>query len=215
MSNDSCCKVGAVTESRNLSAITATGDVDEYLVTRWLGRDGYSEAGVRTLADWFNKTVMREVYTEHGRSVIDARIESEYEALSGGEDSERADLVSDLAIDGIDGPQLIDDFVSKSTMRRHLRNCLDVEKPTATGTDSNTNWEATKVEYARDTVRANVEDALRSLDNKDRLAGADDVEVSIPVFLSCPECPVKVRFDEALDRGYVCEEHLGAPREET
>jgi len=203
-----CCKVGEVIERYPLERSVVGGDIDEYMAARWRGNDGYPETGVRPLSEWFNKRLLQEVYSEHGRTATEIRIESEYEALTSDDEVERGEVLDDLRADDIDGTRLVSDFVSPSTLYRHFRNCLTVEKPT-TPVDDDSSWERDKVSYARETARESVADAVRSLDNKGRLPNATDAELAVAVMLSCPECATRVRFETALERGFVCPDHLG------
>lgn len=203
---DSCCKVGTVIRTRDLDRRSAEKGVNEYLHRRWVGRDGYSETGLRPLTDWFNKQLLKREFATNGRSATETRIESEYNALRSNDEIRRGEVVDDLKTDGIDGDDLVDDFISKSTLQRHLTNCLDVEKRTEGRSERN--WEQKRVEYVQETIGENVEGALRSLENRGRLPGATAATVEIPVILRCPECNTRVRFKTAKERGYICSEHL-------
>lgn len=205
---DACCKVGRVAAARNLDRRSPTESLDEYLVARWLGRDEFPETGLRPLTDWFNEQLLKDAYAANGRSTTETRIESEYEALRGDDDIARGEVVDDLRTDGIDGEALASDFVSKSSLQRHLTNCLDAKKHTESRRESN--WEEDRVEFASTVASDNVEGALRSLENKGELPGATEAVVDVPVYLRCPECNTRVRFLTAKERGYVCKEHLGA-----
>jgi hypothetical protein len=205
---DKCCKVQQSIDSRGLSISSSVGDMNDYLAARWTGEGKYPEAGVRTLVEWFNKKILKEVYNRSGRTTTEIRIDSEYSALMSDDEIERAEIISDLARDGIDGEQLIQDFVSKSTMARHLKNCLGITK-NSPNTTPNSDWERDKITYAKNVVNDDVEDAVRSLDNKDRLPGGAEAEIDISIVLRCPKCPTRVRFEDALDRGYICKSHLG------
>lgn len=204
-----CCKVGQVVEKYELAVDNDTADVHEYLVARWTGTDGYTQTGVRTLADWFNEKLLRTVYFRHGRAVTDIRITSEYEVLSDGDEIERAEVVDDLATDGIDGEAVADDFVSRSTMRRHLVNCRDAQKESAD--ESTSEWERDRIAYSTEQFRDNIGEAVQSLANKGDLPGGDGADIDVAVFLSCPECSREVRLQTALDRQYICQEHLAPP----
>lgn len=204
----SCCKVGTVAEERSLT-VSADLDIHEYLAARWVGQDEYPATGVRKLADWFNQRLLREVYTDAGRNVTDIRISSEYEVLTGDDVLQREEVIDDLATDGIDGEALVDDFVSRSSMRRHLKNCLGVSKDPVESESRDSGWEGDQVRYGREKFEETVSEAIRSLDNKDLVPGASEATVDIPVLLSCPECSTQVRLQTALDRGYICEDHLG------
>lgn len=204
---DPCCKVGRVIDARNLDRRAAEEAVDEYLQRRWRGRDGYSETGLRPLTDWFNKQVLKDEYVATGRSATETRIESEYDALRSGDEIRREEVVDDLETDSIDGEELTDDFISKSSLQRHFTGCLGVEK--RTGGRSDRDWERERVEYVREVIGENVEGALRSLENKGELPGATDARTDVSVVLRCPECTTRVRFKTAEERGYICRDHLG------
>lgn len=199
------CKVDRLADRYGITSPDSTTEsLDEYLVTRWTGADGQSAVGYKSLTEWFNKRLLRRHYADHGRDVIDAHLDREYELLSDGEGLERDELAADLATDGIDADALERDIVSWSTMRHHLKGCLDAAKETDTAT---TDWESNTVRYTRERAGEQVRSVLSSLSSKDRLADADEAEVDVQVKLGCPDCSVRVPFAEALERGYVCAEH--------
>lgn len=206
--SDACCKVGRVARDHELDGAVPGGDVDDALVSRWLGRGDYSATGLRPLADWFNTQLLRRAFLGRGRSATETRLRSEYEALRGDDDLARAEVVDDLRGDAIDGEALAADFVSKSSLQRHLTDCLGVEKDT--GGRSERDWEAERVDYVRGVVRDSVAGALRSLENRGDLPGATAADVELRVDLRCPECGTRVPFEAARERGFVCEAHLGA-----
>jgi len=203
-----CCKVGEVAERRDLR-VSADLQFHEYLVARWLGADNYPKMGVRKLADWFNQQILREAYAEHGRNITEVRITSEYEALADGDAVDQGEVIDDLRSNGIDGRELIEDFVSRSTMRRHLNDCLGATKERSGSEGRDTNWELEQIAHSKEHLQNNVEESVRSLANKGQLPGGDGADIDIPVFLSCPECSTQVRLETALDREFICKEHLG------
>jgi hypothetical protein len=204
----SCCKVGNLIEEYNVESVSPDADTNDYLIQRWVGRGEYTPTGLRPLTEWLNKQALKSVYTNHNRETFDARIESEYEAITG----EEVDIaiVEDLSADGIDPEDLRSDFISTATLFRHLTNCLgvnksvDSEKPT-------TEWEQNKLEYAKTVVRQSVQEGLRSLDNKDKLPGGSQATITTEVVLGCPDCNTRVGFERALARGYICQDHMGKP----
>lgn len=204
-----CCKVGTVADKRSVT-VTADEDIHAYLVARWLGIDDYPAMGVRKLADWFNRKLLRDAYTRHGRNVTDVRISSEYEALTGDSDLEREEVIDDLRSDGLDGEALIDDFVSRSTMRRHLTNCLDASKEEDDTADAGSAWELEQIQHSSQHLKRKVEESIQSLDNKEKLPGGGDADVEVSIFLLCPECSTQVRLQTALDRQFICKDHLGS-----
>jgi hypothetical protein len=182
------------------------GGLDTYLVDRWTGEGGTKPVGIRTLTEWFNKQVLKTIYRTHGRSDSSIRIDSDYEALQGNEipDHERAELLSELADDGIDGETTMKQFIGKSTLSRHLKECLDATKETQ---ESQTEWEIDRVRVATNTYRSHLESALQSLGNKDRISGVDEAALQVQSYLSCPECPTRVTVEQAYEQGYVCVDH--------
>lgn len=200
------CKVDRVVETYGLDPAHDRFDtVDDYLVTRWTGADGRPPDGYRTLAEWFNGRLLKQVYDEHGRETVGLRVDSDYRALTGDDDLVRLEVMDDLRADGIDAEALCDDMVSWSTIRHHLKGCLDAEKPRS---EADTDWEHESVRIAMSQTAEKVTAALRSLDAKGDLPNAQQAAVDIQVQLSCPECPVRVPLAEAVDRGYICRDHL-------
>ncbi|SDQ77841.1 rod-determining factor RdfA [Halopelagius longus] len=199
------CKVDVVTDRYGLAAPSPEYDsLDGYLLARWTGRGEAESEGYKSLTEWFNRRLLARIYEEHGRTATDVRIESEYEALQGADDERRAEVADDLRRDGIDPETVGRSFVSWSTMRRHLTDCLDGEKPRAGAT---TEWEVNSVDVARGRLEEKVRAALRSLSSKDRLRGAEDAAVAVDVTLSCPDCDAAVSMADAVERGYICDDH--------
>lgn len=211
--SSTCCKVGDALDRYSLERAVAGGDVDDYLVARWRGEGEYRETGVRPLAAWFNRNILKSVYAAHGRTATTPRLESEHEALVGDDDIRRGEVLDDLRADGIDGEAVVADFVSPSTLYRHLRDCLSATKPGGAEREDGTGptWERDAIAHVREAVRGTAEEAVRSLDAKGRIAGADGADVDVEVVLSCPDCSTKIRLAAGLERGYVCREHLGGP----
>lgn len=209
MDSNTCCKVDRVRADHEISPPSRVdGDLDAYLVDRWTGGDEAEPAGVRTLTEWFNKQVLKTIYRSHGRSDSSVRINSDYEALRGNgvPDHERAELLFELADDGIDGDATTKQFIGKSTLSRHLKECLDASKDTP---ESQTEWEIDRVRVATNTYRSHLESALQSLGNKDRISGVDEASLQIQSYLSCSECPTRVSLEQAYEQGHVCADHRG------
>jgi len=203
---DDCCKIGRATRAHGVRPPSSDhDDLDDYLVARWRGEGDYDATGIRPLVAWFNKQVLREVYIDHGRRVTTTRIESEYEALTGN-DVTAGEVIDDLAHDGIDGEDLQNRFATRSTMARHLKRCLGASKSTGSG---DSDWEPDSIDYTRENAREHATDTLETLVNKGRLPGATDADLSVQFYLTCPECTTRVEVETALNRGYICEDHLG------
>jgi len=207
MPSEHCCKVDRIRAAHDITPPGRyQGDLDSYLVARWTGEGETEAAGVRTLSEWFNKQVLKTIYRANGRPDSSIRLDSDYEALQGNgvPDHERAELLSELADDGIDGEATTEQFIGKSTLSRHLKECLDATKETPS---SETEWEIDRVRVATNTYRSHLESALQSLGNKDRIRGVDAAELQVQSYLSCPECPTRVTVERAYEQGYVCADH--------
>jgi len=199
------CKIETVIEKYGLGSADPVYDsLNEGLLARWTGADGRSAEGYRSLTAWFNKRLLKRVYDEYGRESLDTRVESDYETLRGDDDLRREELVESLRADGVPGGEVVDDMVSWGTMRTHLNGCLDGEKESRPAA---TDWERDSVETAKDVARQKTESALSSLSTKGEVDGGGDADVEVQIQLGCPDCPTRVPFDVALDRGYVCEQH--------
>jgi hypothetical protein len=207
MSTDGC-KVDIVTDRYDLDAFETLYDsVDERLLARWTGADGTEPDGYRTLADWFNRRLLKITYDEHGRRAIGPRVSSDYEALTGEDDLLREEVADDLRADGIAVDRLLADTVSWSTMRTHLNACLGGEK-TVDRADSGPGWERQSVDIARDVAESKVSEALSSLDSRGELPEADRAGITVQTLLSCPDCPTRIPLGDAIDRGFVCRDHF-------
>lgn len=199
------CKVDTLVERYGLTVPDSDYEsVDEYLVTRWTGDDGRSADGYKSLTAWFNKRLLRRLYERHGRDTVSIHLEREYETITGEADIERDELAADLATDGLDVEEIDDELISWSTMRHHLKGCLNAEKAPDT---AETDWQLNTVEMARERTAEKARSVLSSLDSTGRLPDAERADVEVQVKLSCPDCSVRVPFENALERGFVCETH--------
>jgi len=89
-------------------------------------------------------------------------------------------------------------------MRTHLNDCLDGRKEPQEAT---TDWERESVATAKTVVERKAETALSSLAKKGDIDGGDAAEIEAQIQLGCPDCPTRVPFDVAVQRGYVCKQH--------
>lgn len=201
---DGSCKIDVLAERYDLTAPTADdASLDDYLLARWTGEGGRSPDGYGTLAEWFNRRLLRNRYEANGRETLGVRVDSEFEALTGDDEVRRAELADDLARDGIDADNLRKEFVSRSTMRRHLNDCLGGEKVIERG---DSDWERTSIEMALDQAERRITDALESLASKGEFPDVERVEVSVDAAVSCVGDPYQIPLDEALSEGLECED---------
>lgn len=205
MTTEANCKVDRVIEKYSLMTADPRYDsLDEGLLKRWQGTGEHDAVGYRTLTEWFNKRLLRQVYKQHGRSALDDRVEFDYRALTSDDDLVRQEAIEKLDASGIDGGTVHEDMVSWGTMRTHLQECLDGDKEQPT---SSSDWERDTVSMAKSFAAEKVESALSALSSKEKIDGIEESSVSVQIQLDCDHCPTRVPFDVALDRGYVCEQH--------
>ena len=211
MENGTGCKIDALVERHGLEPPEPGFDsFDDYLLARWTGRSGRPSEGYQSLTDYINRRLQKQVYEANGRDTLATQLESEYEVLTGDDDLLRRELMDDLSADGIDAERLTGEFVSRSTTRRHLKDCLDGEKAV---TEAETDWERQSIEIALNQAEDKTRKALRSLSSKDEFLDLEDVAIEIDVNIACSECPTRIPLKEALDRGYVCPTHHETPSE--
>ncbi|MFT4890633.1 MAG: hypothetical protein ACI9YT_001551 [Halobacteriales archaeon] len=197
------CKVDLLVDKYDIAAPASVyDDVDDYLLARWLGGGDRTPDGYGTLTEWFNKRLMKRIYEKHGRETMGVRLDSEYDALTGDDDVVRGEVRDDIATDGIDPGRLQEAFVSRSTMRRHLTECLDGTKETNTGTS---NWEKESIDLATAQARRRITKALQSLASKNEFPDLDSVDVEVTVHVSCTDDPYQVPIGEALESNFDCQ----------
>ena len=204
MSVEHACKVDEVIDRHGLeTADPRFESLNEGLVRRWTGTDDVGPVGYRPLTEWFNKRLLKAVFDDHGRETLGDRVEHDYQALTSDDDLVREEIVESLDSDGIDGDGIRDEMVSWGTMRTHLQDCLGETKERE---PARSDWERESIEMAQSFAVEKVESAISSLATKGQLDDGN-VSVSVTINLDCDQCPTRVPFDVAMERGYVCEDH--------
>lgn len=196
------CKIDILVERYGLDPPrSGYGDIHKYMIARWHGEDDRPAEGYGSLTKWFNKRLLRHKYEENGRDTIGVRLDSEFEALTEKTDVVREEVMDDLRRDGIDPKRVVDEFISRSTMRRHLNDCLD-EKKNLTKRDSR--WEQKSIDFAIDQADTRVREALQSLASKNEFPDLEGVEMEIEVYVKCDGDSFKVPLSQALMNGLSC-----------
>jgi rubrerythrin len=199
-----CCKVAKARDKYGLDEMVTGGDIDRAMLARWKGWGGYEETGVRPLVEWFNKLIITSVYQEAGRSALDTQIDPDYEALTSDDEGQRKAKIQELENEGIDAEEMAGDFAARATLYRHFNNCLEEEKPKKRSENSGEDGLRT----AKDQFKRVFGDTLDHLDRHDKLPHASKADLNIQVVLSCPVCGTSVEYERALERGYICEDHM-------
>lgn len=191
------CKVCRVLDERDMQRY------EDRLVDQWIA-DSANRKGYRQLAEWLNTMMLRREMDRAGLSTLGNEPESKYQRLRGGDETVAAEVRSGLRNEGIDVDSLTTDFVSYGVVRTHLKECLDVDRDVET-----TEWEADAIGYTHEHASKKLEDAVRSLLNKDELSACGDVEVHVSFEVECEGCHTRVPIDRALRRGYIEQESVG------
>lgn len=180
--------------------------LDEYGMQRYEKRllqqwqaDQSQRKGYRQLADWFNTLMLRREMDRAGLSTLGDEAESKYERLQSDKPIAE-EVATELSNAGIPIEQLRMDFVSYGVIRTHLKDCLDSDVELSSG-----EWEQKAIEISQNHATEKIEEAVRSLRNKDRLSAGGETTVSVGVELECERCHARVPVDRAIRRGYVCE----------
>jgi hypothetical protein len=202
------CKVDALIAEHGLTAPRSDyKSVDDYLANRWTGADGRTAVGYKKLTTWFNKRVLKSIYEEHGRSTVSVHLEQEYDIIVNEDNIQRAELAADLKGDGIDIDEVRKAVVSHGTIRNHLKSCLGVEKDTESGTKSTSNPRKKTINSAKQMAASKTEKILPEL-GEETVPLADKAEIDVEIRLQCHKCDTRVPIEDAINRGYICKDHM-------
>ena len=183
------CKVDRVAEKYELTQL------DAELQAR---RESDNES-LRSLAEYVNTRIL-EAAMQRTDADITGDPESVYQALTGDEASpERKAAVRDqLEFSGIDVDAVLDAFVSHELVRKHLRECLDVDT-SRSGVDSiaEARQLITAIQEREHTI---VERTLERLQRKGLIDGGD-IDVIHTTRVTCVDCGQSYALEEFLDRG--------------
>lgn len=182
------CKIGRVSDTYGLAGLRS--EVER------LRDEGLS---LRDLATEVNVRITDAVLSGVEADVVGDG-ESIYAALTDDSvDPERQVAIRNQLVDaGVNVDRLVDDFVTYQAVRRHLRNCLDVDT-SRSGVETVAEGQtvlATTRERARGTM----------LNTVNRLAkvgaiDAGDLSVSLSVRVRCEQCGTSEPIDAFLEEG--------------
>lgn len=191
------CKAGEVAAEFDLSGI------HEELAREWTREDG---PGVRSLAEEFNKRVLRAAFRSAGTLPLAGEVDNVYRLLTDDEVSEadRTRARERLRQTGIAIEELEGKMVSHQTLYRHLRNCLDAEhEPTAkTPAERIDEWE-TRLHALQGRTENVTRQGIQQLRRHDAV-DISSIGVSVDVTISCEDCGAFFSVTEFLETG-ACE----------
>ncbi|MEF8828031.1 MAG: hypothetical protein V5A49_03285 [Haloarcula sp.] len=186
------CKVGAVATEFDL------GDTYERLGPAWTGDDGES---VRSLAESFNRQVLRAAFVDAGTLPLDGEVANVYRILTdeGVDEGERTKCRERLRQQGIPIDHVTERFVSHQTLYRHLVNCLDVSYETGekTAKERVESWRGRLLALQNRTNRV-AERAVEQLADSGAVS-IGNADVTTEVTVTCEDCGGFYRIEELLD----------------
>lgn len=175
-------------------------EIGNELERRWTGQNGDRD-GLRTLADVFNRRLLRRAMIDAGFDPLDGEAKNYYRLLTNDDVSQglKTEAQRRLQQAGIDVEELHTHFVTYQAIRTYL---TEVRGATYDSTDSTMSVEATQNSLGRLVGRSTtvVEQKLTRLRSTDRIAlGPFQVRASITVY--CEACETQHGVTELLARG--------------
>jgi hypothetical protein len=186
------CKVGAAATEFDLD------DAYERLGAEWTDDDGES---VRSLAESFNRQVLRAAFVDAGTLPLDGEVANVYRILTeeGVDEGERTRCRERLRQQGIPVDDVTERFVSHQTLYRHLVDCLDVshEPGEKTAEERVDAWRSRLLALQNRTSRV-AERAVEQLVDSGAVS-IGNADVTTEVTVTCEECGGFYRVEELLD----------------
>jgi hypothetical protein len=175
------------------------GGLGDELERRWTGARGDRES-LRSLADRFNRAVLRSALDEAGASPLDGEVENTYRLLRGDDVSPgmRTEVRRQLERDGVDLDSVEADFVSHQAIHTYLRDHRGAELDTEE--ESRVEKEAETIRRLQGRVSVVTESGLTRLKNvNDITLGDFDVLTDVQVY--CSDCGSQYEAVELVERG--------------
>jgi hypothetical protein len=183
---------------RVIEAYDLEGLGDE-LERRWTGRAGERES-LRSLADRFNRAVLRAALDAAGASPLDGEVENTYRLLRGDDVSPgmRTEVRRQLEREGVDLDGVESDFVSHQAIHTYLREHRGAELETEE--ESRVEKEARTIRRLQGRISVVTESGLERLANANDLTIGDfDVLADVQVY--CSDCGSQYEAVELIERG--------------
>jgi len=200
MSEDEAEFVSETTSNKIDQAIEKYGlkEMDKELEKRWLGVDGDQES-TRDLADFFNKTVLKEAVDQSETFTLSGNIDKVYRTLTDGDETDATLVRSRLEQSGIDVEAVINNFVSHQTVYRYLKDIREVEQPDQSSEDKKENAIET-IQRLRGRTTAVTERTIDNLKKTDILS-VGEFSVLNDLQVLCESCGRSYDVSTFLERG--------------
>jgi hypothetical protein len=169
------------------------------LERRWTGAEGERES-LRSLADRFNRAVLRRALDEAGASPLDGEVENTYRLLRGDDVSPgmRTEVRRQLERDGVDLDSVESDFVSHQAIHTYLREHRGAELEAEE--ESRIEKEARTIRRLQGRISVVTESGITRLANAgDITIGDFDVLADVQVY--CGDCGSQYEAVELIERG--------------
>ena len=197
----SSCKI-----DRTAAAYDLTREA-ERLAEYWM-RDT-DRKSLRELAIYFNQQLLRAAMERAGLNPLDGEVENTYRLLTDDDVSQgmHTQAHNRLQKHDVDVNQLQSDFVSYGTVRRHLKDCLRVERESTDTDDDPAETGAQRIAALQNRTVAVTENTLSQLASANELA-AGDIDVFVDITVSCSACGRHASVQEFIEKnGCDCGKH--------
>lgn len=175
-------------------------ELRDELVRYWLG-DGTERKSLRSLADYFNKRLIRRALLESGNDPLQGEVENFYELLTGENTTEgmRLQARDTLEQQGLDVEELKNDFVSHQAIHTYLRDYRGVER-TEAGDEKRLKNSLESIHRLVSRLDAVTEKTLNNLRSTGRL-DIVEFDVIIQTQIICEQCGRQYQIEDLFDRG--------------
>jgi hypothetical protein len=160
--------------------------INDRLRGEWGEKDGMS---VRELTDWYNKRVLKSVFNDQNKMLLDGEVDLIYDLLTSEEASAgmKVQTRHRLKKHDINDEKILSDFISRQTLYRHLNNCLSLSySPPSDDIDPSQKFR-NKISQLEGRVAIVSKDGLKQLRNKGTLH-IEDPEIIVNISVLCKEC---------------------------
>lgn len=155
---------------------------------------------LRELAARFNRQLLRAVMEQNGLNPLDGEVENTYRLLTDDDVSQgmQTQAHNRLQKQGIDVDQLVSDFVSYGTVRRHLKGCLGAERESTDADDDAVENGTQRIAALQNRTIAVTENTLSQLDAAGDLASGN-IDVFVDITVSCTDCGYHAPVHEFIE----------------
>lgn len=159
-------------------------------------KNGYS---LRDLESVVNETLLRERMEDEGKRTTLNEPSQCYEELTDGEDWVKEDRRNQLEAMGVDVSELLEDFVSYRTIKKHLNQCLGIDTSSPAYEPDLDKEEINAIKMQRRTEDV-IEKALKRLIQHDALEMGEP-EAITSVDIECGNCGETTSLSAIYSRG--------------